>query len=543
MKNDGLRLKNLYDKAVRALVAAVVGVVCTMTAEAQMLLSLDSCRAMALRNNKQLSIATMKQDVAKNLRRSARTKYLPHLSAVGTYQFTSEEVSLLSDGQKTSLANLGTNIMAPLQGQGAALQGTLQQFGQMLVQLGVPAESFQQMAGQLQQNMGQTMTSATGLLNTEGQKIVDALHTDTRNLFAGSVIVTQPVFLGGSLIALNKLADINEEMAANSTEASRQTVIYATDQAFWQVVSLKQKQQLAESYLAVVKKLDSDVQKMIDEGMATRSEGLSVNVKVNEAEMTLQKVNDGLALSKMLLCQMIGLPMDSDVEPYDEETRLMPLSAGEGSDYLQGGNTVKEVYPPIPHKDVQTEDLQDGGANRPELKMLQNVVDMSRQTTNILKAGNLPQVALMGGYAVSNPNVLNGFEKKFGGFWNVGVLVRIPLWNWGDVMYKVRASKSATAIANLEMEDVREKIQLQVNQSSLKVTEANKRLAMATASIERAEENLRMANVGFSEGVITATTVMEAQTAWLQAQSQLIDALIDVRLSEVDLQKALGVLR
>ena len=543
MKNDGLRLKNLYDKAVRALVAAVVGVVCTMTAEAQMLLSLDSCRAMALRNNKQLSIATMKQDVAKNLRRSARTKYLPHLSAVGTYQFTSEEVSLLSDGQKTSLANLGTNIMAPLQGQGAALQGTLQQFGQMLVQLGVPAESFQQMAGQLQQNMGQTMTSATGLLNTEGQKIVDALHTDTRNLFAGSVIVTQPVFLGGSLIALNKLADINEEMAANSTEASRQTVIYATDQAFWQVVSLKQKQQLAESYLAVVKKLDSDVQKMIDEGMATRSEGLSVNVKVNEAEMTLQKVNDGLALSKMLLCQMIGLPMDSDVEPYDEETRLMPLAAGEGSDYLQGGNTVKEVYPPIPHKDVQTEDLQDGGANRPELKMLQNVVDMSRQTTNILKAGNLPQVALMGGYAVSNPNVLNGFEKKFGGFWNVGVLVRIPLWNWGDVMYKVRASKSATAIANLEMEDVREKIQLQVNQSSLKVTEANKRLAMATASIERAEENLRMANVGFSEGVITATTVMEAQTAWLQAQSQLIDALIDVRLSEVDLQKALGVLR
>ena len=543
MKNDGLRLKNLYDKAVRALVAAVVGVVCTMTAEAQMLLSLDSCRAMALRNNKQLSIATMKQDVAKNLRRSARTKYLPHLSAVGTYQFTSEEVSLLSDGQKTSLANLGTNIMAPLQGQGAALQGTLQQFGQMLVQLGVPAESFQQMAGQLQQNMGQTMTSATGLLNTEGQKIVDALHTDTRNLFAGSVIVTQPVFLGGSLIALNKLADINEEMAANSTEASRQTVIYSTDQAFWQVVSLKQKQQLAESYLAVVKKLDSDVQKMIDEGMATRSEGLSVNVKVNEAEMTLQKVNDGLALSKMLLCQMIGLPMDSDVEPYDEETRLMPLAAGEGSDYLQGGNTVKEVYPPIPHKDVQTEDLQDGGANRPELKMLQNVVDMSRQTTNILKAGNLPQVALMGGYAVSNPNVLNGFEKKFGGFWNVGVLVRIPLWNWGDVMYKVRASKSATAIANLEMEDVREKIQLQVNQSSLKVTEANKRLAMATASIERAEENLRMANVGFSEGVITATTVMEAQTAWLQAQSQLIDALIDVRLSEVDLQKALGVLR
>ena len=149
----------------------------------------------------------------------------------------------------------------------------------------------------------------------------------------------------------------------------------------------------------------------------------------------------------------------------------------------------------------------------------------------------------MGGYAVSNPNVLNGFQKKFGGFWNVGVLVRIPIWNWGDVAYKVRASKGATAIANLELEEAREKIELQVNQSTFKVGEANKRLALAEASIQRAEENLRTANLGFSEGVISPTVVMEAQTAWLQAQSQKIDAEIDVKLTQVDLQKALGTLR
>ena len=150
---------------------------------------------------------------------------------------------------------------------------------------------------------------------------------------------------------------------------------------------------------------------------------------------------------------------------------------------------------------------------------------------------------MTGGYAVSNPNVLNGFEKKFGGFWNVGLLVRIPIWNWGDVAYKVRASKGATAIANLELDEARDLIELQVNQSMLHVEEANKRLALAQTSIERAEENLRVANVGFQEGVITPTTVMEAQTAWLQARSQLIDAQIDVRLSQVDLQKALGTLK
>ena len=489
------------------------------TAEAQQALSLDSCRAMALRNNKQLGVAELKKDVAQNLRKSARTKYLPHVSAIGTYQWTSEELSLLNDQQKHSLTNIGTTAAGGLQGLTSGLETKIGQLGQMLGQMGIPMDAFQQMAGQMQQQFGQTLTNTAGLLNTEGQKIVDAFRTDTRNIFAGSLMVTQPVFMGGAIIAMNKIADINEEMMQNSADVRRLAVIYSVDQAYWQVVSLKHKQRLAESFLNVVKKLDSDVQKMIDEGVATRSDGLSVSVKVNEAEMTLQKVNDGLVLSRMLLCKQIGLPLDSEITLTDED-----------ADQL----TVIAMRPQAI--------IEQGAARRPELKMLDNAVSISRQATNILKAANLPQVALTGGYAISNPNVLNGFEKKFGGFWNVGLLVRIPIWNWGDVAYKVRASKTATAIASLELDEARDLIDLQVNQSSFKVTEANKRLAMAQKSIERAEENLRVANVGFQEGVITPTTVMEAQTAWLQAQSQKIDAEIDVRLAQVDLQKALGTL-
>ena len=489
------------------------------TAEAQQVLSLDSCRAMALRNNKQLGVAELKKDVAQNLRKSARTKYLPHVSAIGTYQWTSEELSLLNDQQKHSLSNIGTTAAGGLQGLTSGLETKIGQLGQMLGQMGIPMDAFQQMAGQMQQQFGQTLTNTAGLLNTEGQKIVDAFRTDTRNIFAGSLMVTQPVFMGGAIIAMNKIADINEEMMQNSADVRRLAVIYSVDQAYWQVVSLKHKQRLAESFLNVVKKLDSDVQKMIDEGVATRSDGLSVSVKVNEAEMTLQKVNDGLVLSRMLLCKQIGLPLDSEIVLTDED-----------ADQL----TVIAMRPQAI--------IEQGAARRPELKMLDNAVSISRQATNILKAANLPQVALTGGYAISNPNVLNGFEKKFGGFWNVGLLVRIPIWNWGDVAYKVRASKTATAIASLELDEARDLIDLQVNQSSFKVTEANKRLALAQKSIERAEENLRVANVGFQEGVITPTTVMEAQTAWLQAQSQKIDAEIDVRLAQVDLQKALGTL-
>ena len=220
------------------------------------------------------------------------------------------------------------------------------------------------------------------------------------------------------------------------------------------------------------------------------------------------------------LCQLCGLPVDEQVTLADEEVDDLSTDAAI----------------PIP----QNVDLAE---TRPELKMLQNMIDMGKQTTNILKAGNLPQVLLTGGYAVSNPNLYNGFQRKFAGVWNVGVLVRVPIWNWGDVAYKVRAAKGATAIATLQRDEAREKIELQVSQSQFKVNEANKKLEMARKSTERAEENLRTANLGFQEGVISTTTVMEAQTAWLQAQSQKIDAEIDVKLSQVNLQKALGTLQ
>ena len=470
------------------------------TVGAQRLLNLDSCRAMALRNNKQMSISRVKQEIAANVRKSARTKYLPHISALGGYEYTSKEVSILNDDQKEALNSMGSNLKN-------GIVSSVGPYAQIL-----PAA--------LQQRLGTDLTNLASFLDLGGQNIVNAFRTDTRNLWAGAILLTQPVFMGGAIVAMNKLADAGEELAANSAEAKRQATLYHIDQAYWQVVSLRHKQKLAQGYLDLVKKLDGDVQKMIKEGVATRSDGLSVSVKVNEAEMAMLKVSDGLTLAKMLLCQLCGIPVDEQIVLAEEET-----------DNLE---TV-EVTPQA--------DFQQAVENRPELKMLQNMVDMGKQTTNILKAGNLPQVLLTGGYMVSNPNVFNGFEKKFAGVWNVGVLVRVPIWNWGDVAYKVRAAKGATTIATLQKEEAREKIELQVNQSAFQVSEANKKLEMAKASIERANENLRTANLGFSEGVISSTTVMEAQTAWLQAQSQKIDAEIDVKLSQVNLQKALGTLQ
>ena len=92
---------------------------------AQRVLSLDDCRSMALENNKQLNVARLNQEVALNTRKAARTKYLPRLTALGGYELTSREVSLLNDDQKTALNNLGSNVAGKM---GGALNEMLSNF-------------------------------------------------------------------------------------------------------------------------------------------------------------------------------------------------------------------------------------------------------------------------------------------------------------------------------------------------------------------------------------------------------------------------------
>ncbi|WP_418987876.1 TolC family protein [Bacteroides heparinolyticus] len=471
----------------------------TIPAFSQRTLSLDSCRALAISNNKELQISREKVKAAHYQKKAAFTNYLPNISATGSYIRSQKELSILNDTQKGALSGIGTTLSTPL---GQAMQAIAQanpQLGGLLGQLGQGMES---------------------TLNHVGSSIVEAFRTDTRNMYAGALTLTQPLYMGGKIRAYNKITRYAEELAQQQHNTGMQEVILSTDQAYWQVVSLAHKKKLAEGYLELLQKLDSDVDKMIAQGVATKADGLSVKVKVNEAEMTLTKVTDGLSLSKMLLCQLCGLDLNTPVVLEDEQ-----------KEDLAPGFVLAKVI-----------DIDNVYANRPEVRSLELATRIYQQKVNVTRAEHLPSMALMGGYMVSNPSFFNGFEKKFKGMWNVGVMVSVPIWHWGEGLYKVKAAKSEARIARYRLDQAKEKIELQVNQSAFKVDEAAKKLAMAEKNLEKANENLRYANLGFEEGVIPASNVLEAHTAWLSAQSDKIDAQIDVKLTEVYLKKAMGQL-
>lgn len=489
-------------------------IVSVFTASAQV--SLDSCRSMALHNNKQLMAGHEQQVLAKNMKKAARTKYLPHVTFAGTYAHTSRELSILNNTEKSFLSNMGTNMLNQLPSQDE-LKGLID----LLYDNNIISKKEATFLTQELEKVAGFAGHMADKLNGVGQAIVDRFRTDNRNIFMGSVIVAQPIYMGGKIVAANKLADLNESLANDAVALTQQATLYEVDNAYWLVVSLNQKQKLANQYLQLVQHLNNDVEKMIEQGVATKADGLMINVRVNEAEMACQKVNDGISLARMLLWQLCGQPLDSNARLADEDTDNLAESL-------------------LLEKDEN--DPVDFNRTRPELRMLSTAVEMTKQTRKIVLSSYLPQVALVGGYTFSNPNLFNSFEKKFGGMWNVALSVSIPVWNWGEGLFKVRAAKAATNVAQYQLDDLREKIQLQVEQFRFKHAEAKKRLSLAKNNIAKANENLRCATIGYKEGVLTTTVVLEAQTAWMQAHTQLIDAQIELRTAQLGLRKALGTL-
>ena len=486
----------------------------SLCVQAQEVYSLQKCRELALQNNRQLKISNMTVDVAENTRKAAKTKYLPRVDALAGYQHFSREISLLSDDQKNTLSNLGTNTFGQLGSQ-------IGQNLSSLAQQGVLSPQVAQQLGQLLSNVSTPLTQAG---NNIGQSINDAFRSNTKNVYAGGIVVNQPIYMGGAIKAANDMAAIGEQVAQNNISLKRQLVLYGVDNAYWLAISLKKKEALAIRYRDLAQKLNEDVKKMIREGVATRADGLKVEVAVNTADMQIARIQSGVSLAKMALCELCGLDLNGDIQLSDErEADLPPTPSTQFDNYI-----------------IPASDSTRLNETRPELRLLQNAVDMSKQNTKLLRSLYLPHVLLTAGYSVSNPNLFNGFQKRFTDLWNIGVTVQVPVWTWGENKYKIRASRTATSIAQLEMDDVRKKIDLEIEQNRLRLKDANKQLATSHKNMAAAEENLRCANVGFKEGVMTVTEVMAAQTAWQTSRMAIIDAEISVKLAQAGLQKALG---
>lgn len=444
---------------------------------AQRTLTIDECRDLALNDNKQAQISNELVAAATDLRKSAVANFFPKLSANGAYLWNEKNLQLLPNELTTSL-------------------GTFNAASQTFITTGGTNEP---------------------LLGSMYSSLHEATEFDIHNVFVGQVGVIQPIYVGGRITQGYKMAQSAEKIAKMKSAKDQGDIVVKVNEAYWRVVSVQEKLKLATQYVNLLKKLEENVQNAIEEGVATKTDLLNVKVKLNEGEMKKAQAEDGLALSKMALCQLCGLPLEEDIQ--------LDASGLESFVVINEDDTanVSAAY------------------KRTEVQLLEEGEKMAKSAAALASASLQPNIVAGANYIVSNPHLLDGFQNKFDGGFNVSVVVNIPIAHV-DAIYRYKSAKHAANVAKLKLEETVEMIQLQITQSTQKVKESNKKLKRAQTNLEHAEETLKMAQEAYEEGVVTATDLMMAETGWQQAYSERIDAAIELRNNELTLLKNIGEL-
>lgn len=498
-------MKNKISIAIRIILIMKI-CLCMTPVQAREVMTLQQCRDSAIANNSGLKAAYQKTVMADYDKKIAVANYFPNISANATWQYNSRNLNLLGKSTSDALTSAGTTAQGVFDESLSKLLSD-PTFSQLIQNSPELQNLFAKIAA----------TDIATPINAIGREINNAFELDIENIFAGSVSLQQPIFMGGKIIAANKMAELARQLAEAQYDTEYRALVTEVDQAYWQIVSIAGKKKVAEEYSRLLGELLHDAELMEMEGVATNADVLTIKVKANEADLLLTKATNGLALSKMLLCRLCGLDLHSDIALADEELDRLPV-------------------PQMPEFRSDEEIFE----ARPEIRSLTLASGIYDKKVSIARADMMPKIALTANYFITNPNMYHGYRNEFAGIFNVGIMVNIPIIHGCEAMNKVGKAKAEAVMTRYRLQEAKESVTLQVNQLRNQTDEAVKKLYMAESNMDCAEENLRSATLGFNEGIVPASTVLEAQTAWVKAHSEYIDAGVELQLYSAQLETAQG---
>ena len=346
-----------------------------------------------------------------------------------------------------------------------------------------------------------------------------------RGTYMAGLTLTQPIYAGGKISAARRMARIGEEVAEEQHRMTRMDVLVEADNSYWTLVAVERKVRMLESYAAQMDTLYNQVSTAFETGMAIENDLLRIEAKRSEIRYQLQKARNGADLCRMSLCRVIGA--DNDVQPVPTDT-LFRMSA-----------------PGVLRADLTA---------RPELRMLEQQVAIGEQQIRDARSAMLPTAGLSLGYTYYGNIKLNSMVDAGGGTYvpytqefrdGLGlamVAVKIPIFHWGESRKKVRKARFELQNAQLDLQKNQRLMSLEVEQAIRNVEDGYRMIQTAELALGQAEENLRVMRNRHAAQMAPLTDLMDAQSQWQQASSNLIEAQTQYRIYETEYRRAIGQL-
>ena len=346
------------------------------------------------------------------------------------------------------------------------------------------------------------------------------MELQMRGLYMAGISLTQPLYVGGQIMAGNKLADIGRECAGENRRKTRMEVIADADRAYWNYISVSRKVRMLDAYKRQMDTLQVQMEASLAAEMVTENDLMRVSAKRSEIDYQWQKARNGANLCRLALCNVLGCVLETEIEPTD---------------------TLPAVEPPA--------QMVESTALRPELQLLQKQVEAKEQQVRMTRADMLPKLALSGGYfyygnvKMKTPTENGVFTQSLDeGFAQVMASLSIPIFHWGENFRKVKKARLDVENARLDLQKNANLMDIEVRQAIQNVTDGYRLVETAQLACRQADESLRVMRDRYRNAMCSLTDLLDAQSQWQQAQSNLIEAQAQYKIYQTEYLKATGTL-
>lgn len=319
-----------------------------------------------------------------------------------------------------------------------------------------------------------------------------------------SAVAVQPVFTGGKILYGNKLAKTGIFASELFTAMKQDEVLAQTEEYYWLLYSLYEKQNTVSSMKQVLDTLTKDVQQAYKAGVLGQHEVLKVQLQKNTLENKNVELENGIFLATMALAHQMGLPVDS----LDGFRLHFPSD-------LQVRDPM-ELYA----------DPASVIASRTEYKLLQTGVRAAELETKMERSAYLPKVGVGAMYYYENLLDKNN--------WNGAVMaaVQVPISSWGRGSFAIRQKKIEEKRARIREEDGHQQLLMQIQQAWGTYVEAYLKYELAELAVSASEENARINEQYFKAGTVNLTELLAARGGLQQSRDNKTDALKDYQLAK-----------
>ena len=346
--------------------------------------------------------------------------------------------------------------------------------------------------------------------------IPDKIEIGDDDIYNVAVSAQQPLFTGGRILNGYRMAEYGAEAEALNYRRSESEVVLHATEAYYGVLKAQEFRKVSEQAVAQMEAHVRDLENMYQVGMIAENDLLKAKVQLSNVKLMRIQATNAVRMATTAFCSVLGIPLDTEVA----------LKA-------------KLEYQPS-EPVVLDEAIQKALKERPEMKAMQYSLKIGEKAVSISKAGWLPNVGLIGNYNYKRPDREN--EKEWYGSWDVTVAAEMNVFDWGATHYQTTQAKHRLRRMEEGFGQLRDGITLEVTQSVLALQEAREKVAATQENVEQAEENYRITNEKFKQGMATNTDLLDANTMWTQAKMEVVQALADHHVAEAKLEKATGIM-